>query len=498
MRQDELRSILLVKAIEEADRAGTLIPPADRAAAAREARRSAGDAAAPLEVIEHGTLSDAAQRMASARTQILLGKIVARHPFVETVLDLAGGPAWVGWILVALGVFSGFALSVLDGTRRINVLVVTFLLLLMVLWNLAIYVAIAAGWIRSRSTTKPPRRWLPEMLARFGMGQVSRLVAKSGAFNAPLAEALGRFTKEWFEVARPLLVARAVRVFHLAAAAIGIGLIAGLYLRGIAFDYQAGWESTFLDAPGAHALLSIGYGPASLVTGIPIPDAAQLEAIRWKNGSGGVRAAPWIHLLAASVAIFVVLPRLALALLATAFISGWSRRAPLPSALNAYFRTAFGALGGVIGRGLVTVIPYAYEPSAASRAGLRALLPLTLGGDLTLDARAPVRYGEEDEFLQGLGGAGKLDAVVLLLNLSATPEAESHGAMIAGVRDWLAATQPHAELLVLVDEGAYAERMDVEGGAQARMPERRRAWEEFVAAHGLAARIVNLRAAERP
>jgi hypothetical protein len=493
VRHDELRSILLVKAIEDADRAGTLLAPADRTAATREARRGVGDAAAPLEVIEQGTLSDAAQRMASARTKILLGKIVARYPFVETVLDLAGGPAWVGWVLGALGLLIGFALSALDATRRINIL--AFPLWGLMVWNLLVYAVLFVDSVRARSPARPPRRRLPALLAQLGMSRVSRLIAKSGAFNAQLAEALGRFAQEWFEVARPLLVARATRVFHLSAAAVGVGLIAGLYLRGIAFDYQAGWESTFIDAQGARALLSI-YGPASFITGIPLPDAAHLEAIRWKDGVGGERAAAWIHLLAASVAIFVVLPRLALALLSTVLISGWSRRAPLPPALIAYFRTAFGALGGAIGRGLATVIPYAYEPSAASREGLRTLLPRALGESLALDARAPVRYGEEEAFLHGLGEDAKPDVVILLFNLSATPEEENHGAVIAGVRDWLAAKQPHAQLLVLVDEGPYAGRMGAEGGADARLPERRRAWQEFVATHGLGACIVNLGAVD--
>ncbi len=495
MRQDELRSVLLVKAIEEADRAGTRIPPADRAAAAREARRGGGDAAAPLEVIEQGTLSEAAQRMAVARTKILLGKIVARHPFVDTVRNLAGGPAWAGWILVALGLLLGFALSALDGTRRINI--VAFPLLGVVLWNLAVYVVIFAGWTRARPTTKRPQPRLPEMLAHLGMGRVSRLVAKSGAFNAPLAEALGRFTKEWFEVARPLLVERATRVFHLSAAAVGIGLIVGLYVRGIAFDYQAGWESTFFDAPRVRTLLSVIYGPASFITGIPIPDVAYVETIRWKDGAGGERAARWMHLLAATVALYVVLPRLVLALVGTISISRWSRRVPLPPSLTAYFRIAFGMRGGVVGRALVTVIPYAYEPSTAARAGLRTLLPAALGESIALDARAPVRYGEEDEFLQGLGNTGKPDIVVLLFNLAATPEEENHGAMIAGVRDWLTAKRLIAQLLVLVDEGPYAARMAADGSTNARVPERRNAWQEFVAARGLGACIVNLATAER-
>lgn len=468
MREDELRSILLVKAIEETDSAGTLLPPADRAAAAREAHRAAGDDA---------------QRMGVERARILLAKVVARHPFLNTVSSLSGGSAAAAAVVVVLGVFAGVALSALDGTRRINVL--AFPVLGVVAWNLAMYAAIFAGWMRP-----------PEMLAHLASGRVSRLVAKSGAFNAPLAEALGRFTREWFAAARPLLVARAARVLHLSAAALGIGLIAGLYVRGIAFDYRAGWESTFLDASQARALLSVIYGPASLLTGIAIPDAAALEAIRWEGAEGGERAAPWIHLLAATVALFVVLPRLALSLAGTLFIARWSRHAPLPASLAAYFRGAFGALGGSIGRGLASVVPYAYEPSADARAGLRALLPRALGESLTLDSRAAVRYGEEDEFVRELDAAGKADVMVLLFNLAATPEEENHGDVIAGVRDWLAAGQPRPQLLVLVDEGPYAERMAIEG-ASGRVAERRDAWQQFVAAHGLAACSVNLAAAGR-
>jgi hypothetical protein len=484
MREDELRSILLVKAIEETDRAGTLLPPADRVAAAREARRAAGEAAAGSEVMEQGMLSEAAQRMSVERARILLAKVVARHPFLNTFWSsLSGGPAAASAVIVALGVVVGVALSALDGTRRINVLASP--VFGVVAWNLLMYAAIFAGWMRA-----------PNMLAHLATTRLSRLVAKSGAFNAPLAEALGRFVREWFAAARPLLVARAARVLHLSAAALGIGLILGLYVRGIAFDYRAGWESTFLDASRARALLSVLYGPASLVTGISIPDAAALEAIRWKDAAGGERAAPWIHLLAATVALFVVLPRLALSLAGTLFITRWSHRAPLPASLAAYFRDVFGALGGSIGRGLVTVVPYAYEPSADARAGLRALLPRALGESLTLDSRAAVRYGDEDEFLRELDAAGKADVLVLLFNLAATPEEENHGAVIAGVRDWLAAREPRPQLLVLVDEGPYAERMATDG-ATGRVAERRDGWRQFVAAHGLAACTVNLAAAGR-
>jgi len=499
MREEVLRSVLLIKAIEEIDRAGTLVPAAERQAAAREARRNTGDATAVEDAnIERAALPKDAQRMLAARASTLLKQIVSRHPFVDTVLGVAGGPAWVSSLLVLLGLLFGLMLSALDGTQRINILAPA--LLGLVLWNLLVYAAVFVGWIRSSATSNSRRRWLAGVFAQNGLARLTRLVVKSASFNAPLAEALRRFTGEWYEAAKPLLVARATRVFHVCAAAAAIGLIAGLYLRGIALDYQAGWESTFLDARQVHALLSVIYGPASVVTGVAVPDAAHIEVMRWQNGAGGERAGSWIHLLAASAALFIVLPRLVLALLVTLSIWRWSRHAPLPPALTAYFRTAFSGVDGAISRGIIMVLPYAYEPSATSQARLRTLLPSALGGNLAVDTRAPVAYGDEATFLQHLGerGGGIADVIVLLLNLAATPEDENHGTVISGVRDWLSLNRSHTQLLVLIDEGPYAARMATQGGAEQRMGERRRAWQDFVSARGLNACPVDLAASAPP
>jgi len=493
MREQVLRFVLLIKAIEDVDRAGTLLPAAERQAAAREARRSSGNAnVVEAAGIERTPLPKAAQRMLAARASTLLKQVVARHPFVDTVLGVAGGTAWFSALLVLLGLLFGLMLSALDGTQRINILAPA--LLGLVLWNLLVYATVCVGWIRSCASSSPRRRWLAGAIARNALARLTRLIVKSASFNAPLAEALRRFAGEWYEAAKPLLLARAARVFHLCAAVLGIGLIAGLYLRGIALDYQAGWESTFLDAQQVHALLSVIYAPASALSGVALPDAGHIELIRWHNGAGGERAGAWIHLLAASAALFIVLPRLALALLLTLSIWRWSRQAPLPPALGAYFRSAFNAVDSALGRGIIMVLPYAYAPNADSLARLRTLLAPALGENFSLDVRAPVAYGDEESFLQHLGdrGGGSADVLVLLCNLAATPEDENHGALIAGVRDWLTTSARHAQLLVLVDAGPYAARMASQGGAQERMAERRRAWCEFVAARGLSACVVDL------
>lgn len=472
MREDELRSILLVKAIEETDREGTLIPAADRLSASREAKR-AGE-------------SDG-DYMLARRAGALLAKVVVRHPFVDDILRHAGGVAWIAWVAIAAAFAAGLALSALDGSRRINVL--AFPLLGLVLYNLLAYVLVLAGSLRASAAAKPRARWLPSVAAHAITARLASLVARSRSFNAPLAEALARFLREWQEAARPLLLARAARVLHLAAAAVGLGLIAGLYLRGIAFDYRAGWESTFLDAARVHAVLSGVYGPASWLTGVAIPDAAHLEAIRWRDAAGGESAARWIHLLAATALIFVVVPRFVLAGLATFRIARWSRDVPVPASLASYARIAFSGVGGLVDRGIVMVVPLAYEPASNSLARLRALLGAEMGEHLAIDLRAPVRYGEEEAFVRNVADQGGqlADVVVLLASLAATPEEENHGLVIEGLRDWLAKHRPQAQLVVMVDEGPYAARVPA-----ARLQERRAAWQAFVAARGVEARFVNL------
>ena len=113
------------------------------------------------------------------------------------------------------------------------------------------------------------------------------------------------------------MAARAARVLHVAAALFALGAVAGLYVRGLVFEYRAGWESTFLDAPAVHALLSFFLSPAAQLIGVPFPSVDQIAALRFTNGTpGNANAALWIHLYAVTVGAIVIVPRLALALIA--------------------------------------------------------------------------------------------------------------------------------------------------------------------------------------
>lgn len=473
MREADLRKILLVKAVEEADRDGTLVPTADRAAAGREAMRGAG--------------APDPDRLLALRAENLLARIAARHPFVERVLALLG-PSWQLEVALAiLGLALGAALPVLDGTQRINVL--AFPLLGIVGWNLVVYVVLALSLLRRSDPGATPVR---AAIASAGAWLARRTISTSRGFNAPLAGALQSFAREWFDASRPLLAARAARALHLAAAAVGVGLVASLYVRGIVFDYRAGWESTFLDASGARACLLALYGPASWLTGIPVPGVAELEAARWRPGAGGGQpAARWIHLIAASAFIYVIVPRLLLAAAAGLRAARFSARAPQPQSLAAYFRSAFASVEGAVARATAIIMPFACELSPNALARLVAWVPAAAGGPVDVEARESVPYGEEERYLESFieRGGGRADIVVLPFSLATTPEAENHGTVLAGVRDRLASGKPGARLMVVVDEAPYAERM---AAAPERVAERREAWRAFVRSHGLDAQFASL------
>jgi len=480
MHQQALRTVLLIQAIEETDRTGEVIPLADRAEASRAVVREAAD----VRVGDSGaSLSTQSRNFLQRRAERLLQRLRARSPVVIQVLTLAGGLTLIGRLIAVLAFCFGVSLATLDGSRRINIL--AFPLLGLVIWNLFMYLLLLVAWLRFRGGDSGGF-WSATLYERWIGHHVEELLRHATRFNIPLTTALRRFLAEWSAVSRPMWLLRAKRLLHVSAALVAIGLIGGLYVRGIVLRYEAGWESTFLHPEGAHALLKFVYGPASHLSGIPIGSVDEIRAVRWTAHEGGGEAAAWIHLIALTAAIYIVIPRLLAASAASIGLWRFSRNPPLPPGLLGYARALIIGTGGSV-RGVASVIPYAYEPSAESKAGLEALLAVTLGANLQVQVREPVRYGEEE----GLRGS-QADWNVILMTLAATPEVENHGALLGGFRDWMSRNATAAPLLVVIDEAAYGARMRGDAGLEQRLADRRKLWREFVAGYALRACIVDL------
>jgi hypothetical protein len=79
------------------------------------------------------------------------------------------------------------------------------------------------------------------------------VLRRSRSFNAPLAAALPRFATSWGALSQALVMQRAKRVFHVCAALVAVGFVAGLLVRGeVLRDHAAGVGIT----PGGRAFFS--------------------------------------------------------------------------------------------------------------------------------------------------------------------------------------------------------------------------------------------------
>ncbi|MCM2312671.1 MAG: DUF2868 domain-containing protein, partial [Steroidobacteraceae bacterium] len=285
------------------------------------------------------------------------------------------------------------------------------------------------------------------------------------------------------------------RWMHLAAAAVALGLIVGLYLRGTVLRYEAGWESTFLEASQVQSILGVLFGPVAGWSGVQLPaTAAEVASLRWTTAGGGGDAAPWIHLIALTLGFYVLLPRLLLAGLARLQLWRLERARQLPDALRGYAADVLRGSGIVRSTGVASVTAYACEPSGAAWQGLERWLKGAALGITQLDRRTSLRYGEED--MAGpafaIGAHRVADLHVVLLSLAATPEAENHGVVIAAARDAAHRARPPAAVRIVVDESPYATRLAGDASLAPRLEERRRLWRNFVAGYGLEADVLPL------
>ena len=448
MNEAAAADVLLLRAYERSGFAPWT--EADRAAVSRSALQAVG-ADAPAEAF------------LAARAQAALPRLAKLDPQLPRWRSLAHWPAAWPWAAVALGLVAGLLADRIGSSQTINLLAPP--VWAVIAWNLVVYVALALrlgrmpGALRRRLlafTSNPP--WRRQSTAPPGVGPA--------------------FAADWAACSLPLNSARLAAALHLGAAALGLGLLAGLYLRGLVLDYRVGWQSTFLDAHSVQAALSALLAPAVALSGIAVPDVAGMQALRLPQAAGTVNsAAPWIHLYALQLLLLVLLPRLALALAAALRVRRLSTNLSLPLHDGDFQRLLQRERGG---RRVLQVWPHARTPDAQAQAGLRALAQRAFGDGATLQLAPTVAYGAEDEVsVPEADGALR----IVLCDLGATPEAESQGRLQRAL----------AAPLLLLDEAAFVQRF---GAASPRRTERRAAWSALAASLGVVVAYADLHSAE--
>ncbi len=454
MIENDARNVLLVRAVETAPAAQTSWTGDDRAWASRAAAEIEGEGAST-------------EAFVARRARLAAERLSARDPAVRRALRVLTWRGWVGWALAALAFAAGAAGDAIGAGQRVNVLAPPLLALMA--WNLLVYGAMAVRASLAALGREPARR-----------GPLVRLLSRAAHAAAPDrggrdAPALARFATDWAQASSKLNAVRISRLLHVAAIAVALGTLAGMYARGLGLEYRAGWESTFLDAGHVRRVLDVVLGPASWLTGLTLPDAARLEAMRFPATSGEP-AGTGIHLYAVTTALLVLLPRPPLALVARLRERRLAARFPL-ALDDAYFAALARAHRGEAAS--VVVVPYSHALAPQATLGLRAMLAPVLGATSALSFTATVAYGNEESAAAGLPGGPPPTLVIALLASSATPEADAHGAFVEALAAALPAQTP---LLVLVDESGFVARFgDTDPTALRRRDERREAWERFFA-----------------
>ena len=258
MNERSARMATWLEAFETARPAAATWGDDDRAWADRVALEAARPEAAGAEFI--------AERAGHA-----MQRLAAREPIVAQTL---GATVWrSGWVaaVVAVAFVCGLLADAIGSGQRINLLAPPLWGVLV--WNAVVYVLLLAWPLARRARRRgPPSRPGPIVRAMEALLRVRRRLPPASS-GGP-AVAARRFAALWSERSRPLAALRTEALLHAGAAALALGLVAGLYARGLVLDYRAVWESTFLDAGGgARRARRHCFAPASPLSGVALPDA---------------------------------------------------------------------------------------------------------------------------------------------------------------------------------------------------------------------------------
>lgn len=465
MNAETFSKILLIQALEESDPHGKHLPLSTRHHATQQAREK--------QQLQSDHSSKAVASFLTTRSETLWAFVEKAFPgfaksWKQYQFDI---PAF----LVAIpALIVGLLINGLGESQRVNLL--NFPLLIMLLWNGWTYLSSALiPLFTSLGKTIPldtVARWLAQLLEKqkprsWPIGNISDPTATSWAH-----ESTKRFTTLWWPHVRPIWTNRLRQLLHLGAVCVALGMIFGMYIRGLALDYQATWESTFLSVNQVHGILHILLGPAAWLLQYSFPNTSELANLQApQHGPAG----QWIHMWGVTIFAAIVIPR---------SIMVWIKQRSLNKAKETFVLPLddpyyIHLLATDRGKGVhIDILPYSYHPSPNAKNFLDLVLLDLFGNLSSIQWHHPIPFGQE--FSNSVEVSTHLRTSVVIFNAGQTPEGEVHGEWLHSMQTQLDSAKTGSRFLILLDEEPYSQAID-----KNRVIQRRQAWRRLISQYHL-------------
>lgn len=436
MKWCDFHKILRVRAVEETDEAGSILNA--------ETRRAASQAMA--------SQTDTAKFLVG-RAKLLEEKI---GDHASVAFDV---PGWMKWCVWGAAFIAGWWLAALGQEREINLLALPLIAILA--WNTVIMLLSLFHGLRHPQANAVPH-WMDKILLR--------IIGNQNAKDNP------QVTLRFRELAWPVMLRRMsfrLRAWlHIGAALLALGGVGGMYARGWSREYRAVWESTLLNENSTRVFFNALFTPASRITGIEIP-LDQLPEMRRRSDVAAVKpgeALPWIHLYAATLGLFVILPRVLLAWLEK---HREGRVVSMSLRGNDWMDYAGNLRASITGDGApACVLVHGLVIDDAARDRWRRLA-YSKWRDVGPVECHSIPVGGEAEFIAAWKPAAS--RLMVVFNLSVTPEAEVQRALVENFQTKITGT-----LLLALDDTEMKKRSAGFSDAVQRLTARADLWKRVM------------------
>ena len=466
MNESEAQQVLVVRAIERLADRGSLWDAADARTATIEARNRVGTKAS-------------FERFLVRRAEWVIEQLRTRDPGLPLRF---GPPPWMplvrplGWAVTFL--FGLWATQLFAG-GYVNV--IEWPIVALLAWNTAMYAWLIIDALASLFHRRQRRQPTGFVLRRLVDTQLPALVHSSKARSLPWVET---FRHDYASVAKNLVSARFFGMLHESAACVALGTVASVYWRALGDDYRVVWKSTLLSAENVHAVARWVLGPGEWVlkhlsTAVRIPDLEHVARLHYYPGHTGELADQWIHLYAATIVAWIIVPRIAFATWARLTARRQSQAMPMELD-TAYYSALRATWEGRKPR--VVVVEFRYQTPANVQAGVRSMLERLYGQDVEIRT-TPLTKPDLGEPLKSSIANSEPVALVLLFNLTAVALPGTHDSLVARLLD---AADRRMPVAVIVDESSYP---DPDPG---RAHDRRTQWRQVLDPQGCDPVFVNL------